>query len=348
MRKLAFTLSLLAAAPVLAHQGADQNQIAQPALASGAIRHAPLGVMGDHVHNTGEWMFSYRYMRMEMDGNLDGSDSISAAEITGTMMNPGPYMVAPLKMTMEMHMLGAMYAPSDTLTIMAMLPLLNKSMDLRSRMGAKFTTETDGVGDASLAALLRVYQTADKSAGVHLNLGVSLPTGSIDERDDTPAMANAKLPYGMQLGSGTYDLKPGVTYQAYSAQYNWGAQALATLRSGENDNDYRLGNRYEVSGWLARSWSPALSSGVRLKHSSWADIHGADPDLNPMMVPTADTSAQGGERSELLFSANYLFSAGALKGHRLALEYGVPIYQKLDGPQMEMQNTMSLGWQYAP
>lgn len=341
MRKLAFTLSLLAAAPVLAHQDLTS------ALASGAIRHAPLGVMGDHVHNTGEWMFSYRFMRMEMAGNLDGSDSISPAEITGSMMDPGPYMVAPLKMTMEMHMLGAMYASSDTLTLMAMLPLLNKSMDHRSRMGAEFTTETDGVGDVSLAALLRVYQAADKSAGVHLNLGVSLATGSIDERDDTPAMANAKLPYGMQLGSGTYDLTPGVTYQAYSALYNWGGQAQATLRSGKNDNDYRLGNRYEVSAWLARSWSPVLSSAVRLKHTSWADIHGADPDLNPMMVPTADTDVQGGERSELLLSTNYQFRAGALKGHRLALEYGVPFYQELDGPQMEMQDSLTLGWQYA-
>lgn len=30
--------------------------------------HAPIGVMGDHTHAAGEWMFSYRYMRMEMGG----------------------------------------------------------------------------------------------------------------------------------------------------------------------------------------------------------------------------------------------------------------------------------------
>ena len=39
--------------------------------------HAPIGVMGDHTHKAGEWMASYRYMRMEMEGSLDGSDGIS-------------------------------------------------------------------------------------------------------------------------------------------------------------------------------------------------------------------------------------------------------------------------------
>jgi len=65
--------------------------------------HAPIGVMGDHTHKKGEFMFSYRYMLMGMDGMLDGSDDISNAEI----MNRG-YAVTPTEMTMQMHMLGAM------------------------------------------------------------------------------------------------------------------------------------------------------------------------------------------------------------------------------------------------
>ena len=34
--------------------------------------HAPIGVMADHQHQKGEWMISYRYMGMAMDGNRDG------------------------------------------------------------------------------------------------------------------------------------------------------------------------------------------------------------------------------------------------------------------------------------
>ncbi len=36
--------------------------------------HAPIGVMGDHMHHKGEWMLSYRYMHMDMEGNRIGTD----------------------------------------------------------------------------------------------------------------------------------------------------------------------------------------------------------------------------------------------------------------------------------
>jgi hypothetical protein len=39
--------------------------------------HAPIGVMGEHIHSEGEIMVSYRYMLMEMDGSLVGTDDIS-------------------------------------------------------------------------------------------------------------------------------------------------------------------------------------------------------------------------------------------------------------------------------
>lgn len=42
----------------------------------------------------------------------------------------------------------------------------------------------------------------------------------------------------MQLGSGTYDALPGITYLAQYGQFSWGAQATATIRLGGNDRDY--------------------------------------------------------------------------------------------------------------
>ena len=91
---------------------------------------APIGVMGDHLHPDGEWMVSYRYMFMRMDKNYDGSDSISDAEVLGS-----GYMVAPTDMDMEMHMLGIMYAPTDWLTLMGMVNLVDLSMNhVRSDM----------------------------------------------------------------------------------------------------------------------------------------------------------------------------------------------------------------------
>ncbi len=341
VRSVVALASIAGALPTFAHNGGT------PTSSLGAAAHAPIGVMGDHIHKAGEWMLSYRYMTMSMDGNLDGGDSLTARQITGTMMSPGQYMVAPQSMDMEMHMFGAMYAPSDTLTLMVMLPYLHNEMDHVTRMGVRFTTESRGWGDAKATALLSLYQSRDGAHRLHANLGVSLPTGSIDERDDTPAQRNAKLPYGMQLGSGSVDLLPGVTYNGFADNVSWGAQLAMTLRSDYNDNDYRLGHRAQLSGWLAHSFSSALSSALRLTHTAWGNIDGARDDLNPMMVPTADPDAQGGERSELSLSVNYLFLKGAAKGHRLALEYSEPVYQHLDGPQMALDSTLTAGWQYA-
>ena len=51
--------------------------------------HAPISVMGDHMHAMGEWMVSYRYMTMDMKGLLKGSDDVTSILQIGTMMMPG-------------------------------------------------------------------------------------------------------------------------------------------------------------------------------------------------------------------------------------------------------------------
>ena len=39
--------------------------------------HAPISVMGEHTHNAGEWMLSYRYMYMDMEDNYVGDNHVS-------------------------------------------------------------------------------------------------------------------------------------------------------------------------------------------------------------------------------------------------------------------------------
>ena len=59
-------------------------------------QHAPIGVMGDHMHMKGEWMFSYRRMIMTMEDNIQGDQAISANDILKD------YGMAPLKMNTTM------------------------------------------------------------------------------------------------------------------------------------------------------------------------------------------------------------------------------------------------------
>lgn len=303
----------------------------------GHLSQAPAGVMGDHVHHSGDWMFSYSYRYMHMDGMRDGSDSLSDGEVLAG------YMVAPLRMDMEMHMLGVMYALNDSFTLMGMLPYVEKDMDHITRMGARFTTRSQGVGDVKLSALYALSRRQQRN--IVLSLGVSMPSGDIDESDATPAMTDARLPYPMQLGSGTWDLLPGVTYTDGFGGWSWGGQLAATLRLGDNDNDYSLGDRLDLSGWASYRLAPAWSASLRLAGHAWGDIDGEDRQLNPALVPTADPKLQGGRRLDILAGINLFLPGGGFGANRLALEAGLPVYEHLDGPQMSADWSLTANWQ---
>ncbi len=306
-----------------------------------ADAHAPIGVMGDHAHHKGGVMFSYRYAFMGMDGLKDGTDNLSTSEVLED------FMVAPTEMDVHMHMFGMMYAPSDRVTFIAMIPYIKKSMKHKTRMGTEFKTESEGFGDLKVSALIPIYQ--NKNHKILINAGLSFPTGSINEKDDTPAGNNQRLPYPMQLGSGTFDLLPGITYTAQFRNFSTGAQISGVIRLGENDKDYTLGNIFQATSWGSLSINRWISTSLRLRWITKGDIDGADPALDPNMVPTADPSLSGFNKLDIFAGINFYVPKGPslIKGQRLALEIGTPVYQDLDGPQLETDWSLTLGWRYA-
>ena len=325
--------------------------------------HAPIGVMGDHMHARGEVMFSYRFMRMDMAGNRIGTSDVSPDTIATTVPNafagmpgqPPTLRVVPTDMTMDMHMFGAMYAPSDRVTLMAMLPYIEKSMNHLTYQGGMgttvlggFETQSDGIGDAKVSALIGLMDRGSDS--LHLNLGFSLPTGSITETGQilTPMgmRPTVRLPYAMQLGSGTYDFLPGVTYSGHSGDLGYGAQLRGVIRLGDNDEGYSLGDEAAATVWASYQPQPWVSLSGRLEAKTVGRIDGNDA-LIMGPVQTADPRNYGGDTVTLFAGVNLIGQTGALRGHRLAIEAGMPIYQDLNGPQLETDWTLTLGWQKA-
>ncbi len=307
--------------------------------------HAPIGVMGEHTHEHGEFMFSYRFMRMSMAGNRDGTEQLDVSDVHAR------FMVAPLDMTMTMHMGGVMYAPSDRITLMAMANWVDRSMNHQTRPGGMFEATSSGLGDAGLSALIRIKGSG--SVRAHLNAGVSLPVGSIEETGENPmSMGRAvQMPYPMQLGSGTWDVTPGITILGMSERTSWGIQGKGTLRLGENSRGYRKGNGTEATAWFAWRASSQLSLSARAFLSVWGNYSGHDEAYgNPMMVPTVREELRGGTRLDIPIGLNFYFPDGPLSGHRIAAEWNVPLYQSLNGPQLETDWVLTIGWQksFAP
>jgi len=327
-----------------------------------ADSHAPIGVMGDHMHKKGEWMVSYRFMRMYMQGNRIGDDRVSPETIATTIPNrffglpgqPPTLRVVPVQMDTNMHMFGLMYAPSDWLTLMFMGSYIEKTMDhitFQGGMGSNvlgdFTTRADGAGDSSVTGLLRLYGQGGQH--LHANIGISLPTGGIKNSDQiltpTGATPSPRLPYPMQLGSGSYDPIIGLTYNGSGSAWSWGAQWRSVLRVENNSQSYRLGDEHRVTTWLSRLLNNHVSLSLRLQGMNRGNISGIDP-LIVAPVQTADPLNQGLQRLDLGLGVN-VAGSGGLRGHRLAFEINIPLYQDLDGPQLESDWMLTTGYQFA-
>lgn len=303
--------------------------------------HAPISVMADHIHDKGGMMLSYRYMTMDMHQLRHDTDDVTNAD---TFNN---YMVAPQNMTMNMHMIGLMYAPSNKITLMVMANYLENDMNLTTRTGVDFNTNTSGFGDISVNALYSVFNKNRKA--MHAQIGVSIPTGSIEEKNVIPvSMGNkVQLPYPMQTGTGSFGTKLGLTYLGQSDKFSWGHQLNAIINIDDNDQDYKFGNRYSLNNWFAAKAGDNLSVSVRLEGLLVDEIDGASPLLNPMMVTTADPDNSGGTFINSGFGLNYLVSKGVLDGLRFATECSLPLYQDINGIQLKQNYNLTFGMQYA-
>jgi hypothetical protein len=275
----------------------------EPWTASRPDGHAPISVMGDHMHAMGEWMVSYRYMTMDMQGLLKGSDSIQPSE-AGYVIG-----MLPKDMTMDMHMFGAMHAISDQWTLMCMINYLDNEMTMQN--GDKM--ETSGLGDLKIGGLYDLARWED-GRRAHMSLGLSAPTGSIDEKSGGNTVG-----YGMQLGSGTWDFHPAITY---------------------------LG---QTTVWGARKITDSLSASVKIDHTCQEEVDGEHNGLKSRkgMSPSNHPDHQGRDLTSVGLGLNYYFQSGTLKGHRIAAEWETPIHQKVNGVQLELDSSWTLGWQYA-
>ncbi len=317
---------------------------------------APISVMGDHMHKKGDWMMYYRFKHMTMKDNRNGTSDLSIADVialSNVNTPPANLRVVPTQMSMNMHMISGMYGAADWLTLMVMGMYTEKDMDHVTFNGGgnqigNFNTRSSGWGDTIIGGLIKLYE--NDTHHFHLNAALSLPTGDIDKEDDVLApngtTPTLRLPYAMQLGSGTYDLLPGLTYTGASGLWGWGGQYKATIRlDDENDEGYSWGNKHEMTAWSSYQFTPIWQGNMRVSAETMDEIDGADP-LIAAPVQTADPDNYGGEIVEIGAGFNIVPTSGVLTGHQIGFEASAPVYQDLNGPQLKRDFAITGGWVY--
>ena len=333
--------------------------------------YTPLGVMGDHVHSAGEMMFSYRSIEMAMDGLQDGN----AIPIEDALDD---YLMVPIRMRMRTHMFAAMYAPHDRITLMAMMSHRTNFIQMQGAhlhspggdgpvghhhiIGDPSATIA-GFGDLKLAALIPLLNASN--ADLRLNAGVSIPTGSIISRRGAYNSSSGVtgLHYPMQVGSGSFELRPGLTFAATHGAWSYGAQARGAIRLNKNKRDYRLAPTIGSTLWSARRFNDYLSISLRGAFENWGNVttftseeemksHDRYAALigttrSDYISPTMDPNLQGGRRGSLSAGVNFIFPdkpGGILAGQRFTFEFQMPVYQNLDGPEMALDSTTFSDW----
>jgi hypothetical protein len=343
--------------------------------------HQPAGVMFAHMLNkTDEVMVGYRYLYSRQAGELlHGTDATSdnAIRNDGCVQAFSKHCrVAPTYMDMHMHMLDIMYAPSDWLNLMLMPQFMDMDMDLRMLKGVKndpfqdhihgdanhSAHATGGVGDTGLYALFKLF---DRPAyHVHLTLGMTAPTGDVDIKLRRMHQKDEGLiHYGMQLGSGTWDFKPSLTYTGHFNRWSYGAQLNATTRLGQkNDSGYALGDIFQATMWGGYNLTHWLSASLRGVYTEQGTIDGQFKPVagivNNERVNNVNPGSQknysagpmdygnnyGGRYWDVGFGLNATVPSGDLQGNSLGVEWLQPVQDDVSGYQLQREGALSATW----
>jgi len=325
----------------------------------------PMNIPGGGIPETREFRFKVSAMTMGMDGLTRDGDSVSA--VSQLLGQPtGKFMAVPTSMDMRMLNFTMGYSFSDRLFggVMWMHQDNSMEMEFSSMMAGmtgqhNFTMDSSGIADMMLMGKYRLF--ADDplipSKQASLFFGLSLPAGSIDETNSNHPLAMRQkelLPYGMQLGSGTYDPTIGILYQRSASPYWWGVNAMYTARIHDNERDYRLGDGARVDLYGMYQFRSNLLAQLQLNVEHKGRIGGQMDEVlsgasghatqgmagSPLTTPLYDANNYGGQK--VLATVGLQWQPAPL--NIIDINVGIPVHQDLNGLQLEEESRVMLTW----
>jgi hypothetical protein len=241
-----------------------------------------------------------------------------------------------------------MLMPQFSYKKMEMLPLPNSGVT-----EAGFH-ENVGLGDTLFGGLVKVFN--NDIHHMHLGLLVSAPTGRIDVTFAGFINGeNQVQSFGMQLGSGTWDLKPSLTYTGQDGSWYWGGQVSGTKRmQKKNSMGYALGDEFQGNIWGGYRVFDWLSFSVRNSYKVLGQIKGK---LNQeieirlgqtaQLTPLENPANKGGQFWDIGLGINFSAPNGLYSGHSLSVEWLQPVIHDYNGYQLERDGSLSVRWGYA-
>ncbi len=327
-------------------------------------KYEPIGVHASCCTGKGDLTLSYSFMNIHYKGNRQGTYLVS----DNMLFQQDGYMMAPNTMDMQMHELMVMYGISDRFSAMAMTSYnLNKmtmngmppdlmnemtGMPMGSMPNMPNSYVSSGLGDTKVFLMYKLRRECRYN--FIIGTGINIPTGSTTVNGTTLQGENTRLSYPMQIGTGTWDFLPRITYFGQRTVgikniLSYGIEATADIKLVNNLQGYSNGDEYDLDAWISYKFRSWVSTSLRVKGITQNQITGFDPAIYPLMYndPGANPQNFGGQWMNAYLGFNFYIDKGALKNLRFLLEYGIPVYQNLNGVQMSLQNSIHVGCKYS-
>ena len=286
--------------------------------------HAPIGIIGDHVHKESEFMVSFQTIIMRMGHELKEVQSSRSNEVINVNEN--------VNVDMWMGMLGLMYGLTDRWTIMTMVPY-----SLYNVSGG----EVDhGFGDISLSVLYAPLK--EDSYRVILSLEAFFPTGfsTISGLMERKGRDIHYTFYGSAIGGfkSAYAFLLKLSTLFYWDKISLGSQ-MGFKYSFDKSDEWGFWDALEllVDVWSAYNLSENFSVSLRGAYRG---------DYISVFSGYFLSSLQDSKNSISSYLGVNFIGTRFLKGHRLAFEFGLPVYQNLI-IGMKRSFVVQLGWQKA-
>lgn len=320
----------------------------------------PLAVFGDNMPDPGKATLSIIPSFTNNAHSFIGTKRVSFQYIVSTtpwFWSPwaSNLRIVPQNQFIEAQTMTLAYGVAKNLSVVLATGMVEKHSDLMTFYGNSNLIPrgmsfpgTDGLQDSSAAFVWRAYE--DPINRIKINLGMSFPTGSDHNLGGALLQPGggftiARAFYGMQSGTGTYDVLPGVMYAGTIAPWSWGLSYRVRLPLTYNPQGYMWGNYQEVNAWGGYTWFPGLTTTIRTNFNIQSPIAGADW-LMLGKLQSANPNFYGGKRIEMYAGADIDGKLLGAPGFSIGVEGGIPVYQNLNGPQLSKnwQAGLALRW----
>jgi hypothetical protein len=271
------------------------------------------------------WRFDLRYDYFNQSDLRSGTDSVDSASI----QLPSAHEVQQTTINRNATF-GLEYSPNADWGVSAVLPTFDR---FHTTIGegdtAVSSSQSSGIGDLRMIVRYAGF-SPDHTSG--LQFGLKLPTGRTDDTFRDGPLTGEIVDRGLQLGTGSTDLLVGA-YHFGALATNWDYFAQAMLQQPlTSKNDFKpgtgvnlsIGTRYVASSFFV----PQVQINVRAEKRE----SGAQADI-PNSGATLAYLSPGFTLNFSRRFAGFMFVQA-------------PLYQRVNGLQLEPRHSISAGLHY--